>query len=102
MTMSFCRRSQYCTGWRHIEPTAFCDVCGADNESIRQVLIECTIAKQFWREVKLLARSKLPELHLTYLGDGYLPARVLFRQGEEYFHHWHVLVADATEYTVTW
>ena len=38
---------------RHIEPLAFCDVCGAEKETIRHVLIECTMAMQFWREIKM-------------------------------------------------
>lgn len=48
---------------RHIEPTAFCKVCGADNESIRHVLIECSVAREFWRTIKCLTGTKLPDLH---------------------------------------
>ena len=59
---------------RHIEPTAFCEVCGADSESIRHVLIECTIAKSFWQEVKILTGLKLPNLHShTWASDILLP-----------------------------
>ena len=32
---------------RHIERTANCDVCGPDEESIKHVLMDCTIAKFF-------------------------------------------------------
>lgn len=49
---------------RHIEPTAFCEVCGADNETIRHTLLEeCTTALHFWREIKLLTGAKIPRLH---------------------------------------
>jgi ribonuclease HI len=48
---------------RHIEPTAFCDMCGAEKETIKHVLTECTMALQFWQEIKLLTGVKLPKLH---------------------------------------
>jgi ribonuclease HI len=47
-----------------VEPTAFCDLCGAEQETIKHVLTDCTIAKLFWREIKLLTGIKLPNLHL--------------------------------------
>lgn len=47
---------------RHIEPTCFCEVCGNDVESIRHILMECTVAKSFWREVKILNGTKLPSM----------------------------------------
>lgn len=48
---------------RHIEPTAYCELCGADIDSIMHILINCTFAKVFWREIKLLTGAKLPSLH---------------------------------------
>lgn len=48
---------------RHIEPTAFCDLCGADSESIKHILVDYTIAKAFWHEIKALTGVKLPRLH---------------------------------------
>jgi ribonuclease HI len=55
---------------RHIEPTGFCEVCGADRESIKHVLTECTIAKLFWREVRVRMGVKLPRLHpVTWASD---------------------------------
>lgn len=55
---------------RHIEPTSFCDVCGADSESIKHVLTDCTIARLFWRDIKSLTGVKLPRLHpLTWASD---------------------------------
>lgn len=48
---------------RHIEPTAFCELCGADRESIKHMLTECTAAKMFWREVKTITGVKLLSLH---------------------------------------
>jgi hypothetical protein len=40
-----------------------CETCGADEESIRYVLIDCTIAKAFWEQAKALIGIKLPNLH---------------------------------------
>lgn len=48
---------------RHIEPSSCCDTCGAEKETIRHILIECTIAKRFWAEVRVLTGVKLPSLH---------------------------------------
>jgi ribonuclease HI len=48
---------------RHIEPTPNCETCGADEESIKHVLMDCTVAKSFWAEVKKLTGAKLPRLH---------------------------------------
>lgn len=48
---------------RHIEPTTFYDLCGADMESIRHILTKCTVAKVFWQAVKLLTGAKTPRLH---------------------------------------
>lgn len=45
---------------RHIEPTAFCETCGAESEPIRHVLLDCTIARMFWQEIKSITGSKLP------------------------------------------
>lgn len=32
---------------RHLEPIANCKVCGASEESIYHVLVECTVARRF-------------------------------------------------------
>lgn len=57
--------------WRkHIEPIAFCEVCGAQEETIRHVLIDCTVAREVWVQVKLLSGVKLPSLHpVTWASD---------------------------------
>lgn len=55
---------------RHVEPTSHCEICGAEEESIKHVLIECTIAKEFWKHAKELIRIKLPDLHPhSWAGD---------------------------------
>jgi hypothetical protein len=55
---------------RHVEPIPHCEVCGAEEESIRHVLIDCTIAKEFWEQVKELIGIKLSQLHpQTWAGD---------------------------------
>lgn len=48
---------------RHIEPTPNCEVCGADSELIRHALMECSVAKVFWAEMKNLTGVRLPDLH---------------------------------------
>lgn len=32
---------------RHVEPIPFCEVCGADDESIKHALLDCTMARMF-------------------------------------------------------
>ena len=48
---------------RHIEPVPNCDVCGADEESIKHVLMDCTVARCFWEHTQGLTGAKLPRLH---------------------------------------
>lgn len=55
---------------RHIDPIANCEVCGAEKETILRVLVECTIAKQFWEHARVLTGVKLPRLHhITWATD---------------------------------
>lgn len=54
---------------RHIERVPNCEVCEADEESIRHVMMECTIVKCFWAEVRKFSVVKLPTLHPDYLGS---------------------------------
>lgn len=46
---------------RHIEPREFCLECGRE-ETIVHALFECIWAKRFWKEIKILARVKIPQL----------------------------------------
>ena len=48
---------------RHIEPEAFCEVCGEPEESIRHVLLDCTVARQFWQYTRWATGVKLPSLN---------------------------------------
>jgi ribonuclease HI len=48
---------------RHLEPIPNCEVCGAEEETIRHVLVECTVARQFWDQIKALTCTKIPRLH---------------------------------------
>jgi hypothetical protein len=48
---------------RHIEPVPNCDVCGAEDESIKHVLMDCTVARCFWKQTRTLTGAKLPHLH---------------------------------------
>jgi len=62
---------------RHVEPIANCEVCGADEESIRHALLDCTMARSFWEQVKKLSGVKLPKLHpVTWAHDLLDPAIV--------------------------
>jgi len=55
---------------RHIEPTANCEICEAEEESIKHALLDCTVAKLFWEQVKLFTGVKVPPLHpLTWARD---------------------------------
>jgi len=61
---------------RHIEPLPNCDVCGAEEESIKHVLMDCSVAKCFWVEMRKLTAVKLPHLHpLTWAHDLVDPGR---------------------------
>jgi hypothetical protein len=45
-------------------------VCGADVESIKHTVLDCTVAKFFGEEVKLLTGVKVPLLHpITWASD---------------------------------
>lgn len=48
---------------RHIEPIANCEVCGADAESIKHVLMDCTMARYFWDQARVLTGVKVPRLN---------------------------------------
>lgn len=48
---------------RHIEPVAFCEVCGNPEESMRHVLVDCTVAQEFWKQIKVATGMKLPRLN---------------------------------------
>ena len=48
---------------RHIEPVPFCEVCGAPEESICHVLLECSIANEFWHQVRVGIGVKIPKLN---------------------------------------
>lgn len=48
---------------RHIEPVANCEVCGNPEESIRHVLLECSVAKEFWFQVRQATGIKIPQLN---------------------------------------
>lgn len=47
---------------RHIEQISFCEACGQE-ETIIHALFECTWAKLFWHEIKLVTSVKLPVFH---------------------------------------
>lgn len=65
---------------RHIERLAACAVCGADQETIRHVLLECTMAKLFWENTKKLAGVKIPYLHPENWARDLLLAEVCSRR----------------------
>jgi hypothetical protein len=82
---------------RHIEPVATCDTCGGKEESIEHVLMDCTIAKIFWEQMKELTRVKLPRLHMgTRLVGAWDSER------ESYYHSRHVVPLDAAQQAKIW
>jgi hypothetical protein len=48
---------------KHLEPVANCEDCGEESESIRHILMECTVARAFWEQTKTITGVKLPPLH---------------------------------------
>jgi hypothetical protein len=50
---------------RHVEFVPTYDTCGDQEESIKHVLMECTIARIFLEQTKELIGVKLPNLHPT-------------------------------------
>jgi hypothetical protein len=55
---------------RHIEPIAYYDTCGAEEESARHVLTERTVARIFWERTEEFTGVKLPSLHpLSWASD---------------------------------
>jgi hypothetical protein len=48
---------------RHIEKVGNCELCGANDETIKHVLMDCTIAKLFWDNTRIITRVKLPQFH---------------------------------------
>lgn len=55
---------------RHIEKIANCEVCGEPKETIKHVLVDCTVARSFWRQARTITGVKLPHLHeVTWARD---------------------------------
>ena len=50
---------------RHIETIAFCEERGDPEESIRHALLECSVAKELWRQVRIGIGVKIPNLNPT-------------------------------------
>ena len=48
---------------RHVEPISYCEVCGNPEESIKHVLLDCTVAKHFWTQTKMVTGVKVPILN---------------------------------------
>jgi ribonuclease HI len=47
---------------RHIEKTAACDFCGAQEESTLHALVDCSYARLFWGKLKEMTGIKLPKM----------------------------------------
>jgi hypothetical protein len=55
---------------RHIERLPNCGTCGASEESIKHVLMECTVVRIFWRITKDTTSTKIPKLQeVTWARD---------------------------------
>jgi hypothetical protein len=48
---------------RHVEPISICEVCGDPEESIKHVLLDCTVAKLFWEQTREATNVKIPALN---------------------------------------
>lgn len=47
-----------------------CVVCGAPEESIKHVLMDCTVAKSFWTQTRLATGVEIPQLNdVTWAND---------------------------------
>ena len=46
-----------------MEPVVFCEVCGDPEESIKHVLVDCTVDKQFWSQTRAATGLKIPNLN---------------------------------------
>lgn len=53
----------------HVEPEAFCEVCGDPEETIKHVLVDCSAARFFWAEIRLATGIKLPTLNTASWAD---------------------------------
>ena len=53
---------------RHVEPVAFCEVCGDPEESMKHVLVDCTVAKQFWSQTRASTKVKIPNPNVSSSG----------------------------------
>lgn len=59
---------------RHIDSIAYCEVCGNPEESIMHVLLECSVEKEFWNQIKMMTGLKILELNpATWASDLLLP-----------------------------
>jgi hypothetical protein len=47
----------------HIEKDASCEVCGTRYETIKHVLMDCSMARLFWEDARTITGVKLPRLH---------------------------------------
>ncbi|RLN03307.1 hypothetical protein C2845_PM13G12070 [Panicum miliaceum] len=55
---------------RHVDRDATCSTCGAQEESLFYVVLECPLARSFWDEVHKLSGTKVPRLHkATWMKD---------------------------------
>lgn len=86
---------------RHVERLPNCDTCGADKETIRHVLIECTVARMFWSQTKDLFGVKLPKLrHDSWARD--LLSDCVLREESAGDRMRHVGALDTQEQTAPW
>ena len=86
---------------RHIERIGACEVCGAERETIRHVLLECTVAKVFWEHTKKLAGVKLPHLHQDTWARDLLLAKVA-QEGRLCDNVWNVGAMDGKKPKTPW
>ncbi|XP_040379850.1 uncharacterized protein LOC121054416 [Oryza brachyantha] len=83
---------------RHLERLANCERCGADEESVLHVVVECTLAKRFWKSIKQLIGVKLPRLQPFRHGGSVLPIhQAVAWVKDTCFDLWRINHSEGTE-----
>lgn len=82
-----------------MEPVSFCEVCGNPEESISHVLLECTVAKQFWHQAKVASGVRIRHLNAA---DTWAAVRALSEEGSGCYHVWNVDFVNNAEQAASW
>lgn len=84
---------------RHIERLAHCEVCSADQETIKHVLLGSTVAQQFWQSMKDITAVKVPRLHGATWARGLLQPNICLKRTTILCGMWSLLGVEEQEET---